>query len=74
TLLRKHWRSPWREAGIALIVLGVGTRALVARLLARRRSARLEAWRDVWGARKAWLRGYTEAPPAILERSVRSEL
>lgn len=74
TLLRKHWRSPRREAGIALIVLGVGTRALVARLLARRRSARLEAWRDVWGARKAWLRGYTEAPPAILERSVRSEL
>jgi GT2 family glycosyltransferase len=68
TLLRKHWRSPRREAGVALVLLGVGVRAVVARLLARRRSARLEAWREVWGARRAWLRGYTEAPPASRER------
>ncbi len=68
TLLRKHWRSPRRDAGIALVLLGVGVRALVARLLARRRSARLEAWREVWGARRAWLPGYPEAPPATLER------
>ena len=45
TLLRKHWRSPRREAGITLLMLGVGARALVARLLVRRGSARLDAWR-----------------------------
>ena len=61
TLLRKHWRSPRREAGITLLMLGVGARALVARLLARRGSARLDAWRHVWRARETWLRGYPEA-------------
>ena len=68
TLLRKHWSSPRRQAGIALVLLGVGVRALVARVLARRGSARLEAWRDVWRARRAWLRGYIDGPPATHER------
>lgn len=68
TLLRKHWRSPRRQAGIAFLLLGAGSRALVARVLARRGSARLEAWRDVWRARKAWQRGYIDHPPATLER------
>ncbi|MGH3020101.1 MAG: glycosyltransferase family 2 protein [Gaiellaceae bacterium] len=68
TLLRKHWRSPRREAGIAFLLLGAGSRALVARLLAHRGSARLEAWRDVWRARRAWVRGYIDHPPATLGR------
>jgi GT2 family glycosyltransferase len=68
TLLRKHWRSPRREAGIVLVLLGVGVRALVARVLARLGSARLDAWRVVWRARKAWRRGYIGHPPATLER------
>jgi GT2 family glycosyltransferase len=68
TLLRKHWGSPRRQAAIALVLLGVGVRALVARVLARRGSARLEAWRHVWRARRAWLRGYIDAPPATIER------
>jgi N-acetylglucosaminyl-diphospho-decaprenol L-rhamnosyltransferase len=68
TLLRKHWSPPRRQAGIALVLLGVGVRALVARVLARRGNARLEAWRDVWRARRAWLRGYIDGPPATLER------
>jgi GT2 family glycosyltransferase len=63
TLLRKHWRSPRREAGIALVLLGAGSRALVARLLARRASARLDAWREVWRARRTWLRGYPDTAP-----------
>jgi hypothetical protein len=71
TLLRKHWRSPRREAGIALVLMGVGVRALVARLLARRASARLDAWRVVWGARRTWLPGYPEARPAALEAARR---
>lgn len=61
TLLRKHWRSPRREVGIAFFLLGAGNRALVARVLARRGSARLEAWREVWRARRTWLRGYPDA-------------
>lgn len=71
TLLRKHWRSPRREAGIALLLLGVGFRALVARLLARRESARLGAWREVWRARRTWLAGYPEPRPAALEATRR---
>lgn len=71
TLLRKHWRTPRREAGIALILLGVGVRALVARLLARRRSARLDAWRVVWRARQTWLPGYPETRPAALKAARR---
>lgn len=58
TLLRKHWRPPKREAGVALLFLGVGVRALVARVLARRATPRLEAWREVWRARGTWARGY----------------
>lgn len=68
TLLRKHWRPPRRQAGIAFLLLGAGSRALVARALARHGSARLDAWREVWRARKAWLRGYIDHPPATLER------
>jgi hypothetical protein len=68
TLLRKHWHSPRRQAGIAFLLLGAGSRALVARVLTGHGSARLEAWRGVWRARKAWLRGYIDHPPATLER------
>ncbi len=64
TFLRKHWRPPRREAGVAFLLLGAGTRALVARVLARRGSARLEAWRGVWAARRRWLPGYLDAPPS----------
>ncbi|MGH3024475.1 MAG: glycosyltransferase family 2 protein [Gaiellaceae bacterium] len=64
TLLRKHWRPPRRQAGIAFLLMGAGSRALVARALARGGSPRLEAWRDVWRARRTWLRGYADAPPA----------
>lgn len=68
TLLRKHWRPPRRQVGIALLLLGVGVRALVARLLVRRGSARLDAWRHVWRARAAWRRGYIDGPPATRMR------
>lgn len=68
TLLRKHWRPPRRQVGIALLVLGAGTRALVAGVLARRRSSRLEAWREVWRARSAWRRGYPEASASTPRR------
>jgi N-acetylglucosaminyl-diphospho-decaprenol L-rhamnosyltransferase len=68
TFLRKHWRPPRRQAGIAFLLMGAGSRALVARVLARRGSSRLEAWRDVWRARRTWRRGYADAPPAPRRR------
>jgi N-acetylglucosaminyl-diphospho-decaprenol L-rhamnosyltransferase len=63
TLLHKHWRSPRRQVGLTLLLLGAGSRALVARLAGRRAGARLDAWRDVWRQRGSWLPGYPEAEP-----------
>jgi GT2 family glycosyltransferase len=72
TLLRKHWRRPRRELGVGLILAGVGSRALVARVLAHRRSSRLDAWRHVWRARRTWLAGYPERDEAPVEPAARA--
>lgn len=58
-LIRKHWRPVKRQLGLALLWTGVGMRALVAR--ATRRQDRAASWRDVWRARRGWLKGYPEA-------------
>ena len=56
TLLRKHW-SPWRRRiGIALLLLGVGVRALFARS---------GPWPAVWAARRSWVKGYAPAAPRL---------
>ena len=55
TLSSKHW-SPWRRrAGIALLLFGVGVRALLARS---------GPWPAVWSARRSWVKGYAPAAPA----------
>jgi N-acetylglucosaminyl-diphospho-decaprenol L-rhamnosyltransferase len=71
TLLRKHWRTPKREAGIALLLFGVGSRALIARLLFRRAGGRPNAWREVWRLRRTWLPGYPGTGLAALEPEMR---
>jgi hypothetical protein len=58
TLLRKHWPFGKREAGLALLWLGVGVRALLA--AATRRGAKSEGWPLVWRERRHWLSGYPE--------------
>lgn len=58
TLLRKHWPLGKREAGLALLWLGVGVRALLG--AATRRGTKAEAWRVVWRERRRWLSGYPE--------------
>jgi N-acetylglucosaminyl-diphospho-decaprenol L-rhamnosyltransferase len=65
TLLRKHWRSPKRELGLALLLAGVGLRALLATVA--RRSGEDNAWVSLWRARRQWLAGYgrTFAPAAV---------
>ena len=52
TLLRKHWSPLRRRVGIALLLLGVGVRALLARS---------SPWRAVWAARRSWVEGYAPA-------------
>jgi N-acetylglucosaminyl-diphospho-decaprenol L-rhamnosyltransferase len=57
-LLRKHWPTPKRQLGLALIWSGVGLRALVGRAGSSRDGA--ATWRAVWGARRNWLKGYPQ--------------
>jgi N-acetylglucosaminyl-diphospho-decaprenol L-rhamnosyltransferase len=57
-LLRKHWTTPKRQLGLALLWTGVGLRALVGRVGRTRESA--AAWRTVWRARHNWLEGYPQ--------------
>ena len=70
TLLRKHWRSPRRELGLALLLLGVATRALTPASLRGRGGGEPRAWREVWRARSEWLQGYPEARPSPLRAVV----
>jgi N-acetylglucosaminyl-diphospho-decaprenol L-rhamnosyltransferase len=61
TLLRKHWPAGKRELGLALLLVGVGLRALLARVRMRRsRAVEPGTWRDVWRLRRRWLAGYAE--------------
>ena len=59
TLLGKHWSPARRRLGLALLQLGVGVRALLARV---RRGERSAAWREVWAARRDWVGGYGAEP------------
>lgn len=54
TLLRKHWSPMRRRIGIALLQIGVGIRALLARS---------SAWPAVWAARESWVDGYAPVAP-----------
>jgi N-acetylglucosaminyl-diphospho-decaprenol L-rhamnosyltransferase len=65
TLLRKHWRPVRRELGVRLLLLGVGVRALAARIMGAQRDDRATAYPAVWSARSEWLDGYPE--PAMAE-------
>ena len=63
TLLRKNWRRPKRDLGLALIFAGVGVRAALAALRPNASSAD-SAWRVLWHARGEWFGGYGPAPAA----------
>ena len=57
TLLRRRWSPSARTAGLALLLLGVGLRAGLARLSGRGGAD----WRAAWRTRSLWLRGYPAA-------------
>ncbi|MFY1636614.1 glycosyltransferase family 2 protein [Solwaraspora sp. WMMB335] len=67
TYLRRNW-SPWRaRAGVALLVTGVGLRAVGKTILGRDRSRGVD-WVGVWRARREWAAGYPpvdEPRPAV---------
>lgn len=54
-LVRKHFGAGRRQLGLALLWLGVGVRALGARL---RPGGSRATWPHVWRARRKWLAGY----------------
>jgi GT2 family glycosyltransferase len=68
TLIRKHWNAVERPLGLGLLWLGVGLRALFARVGSNSESR--SAWPQVWQARRRWLAGYPKVagvrarPPA----------
>jgi GT2 family glycosyltransferase len=64
-LVRKHWPPPKRQVGLALLWIGVGMRALVARTTRARGAA--ATWPAVWNARRGWLQGYDERVRAASE-------
>lgn len=57
TYLRRHWSPARARLGVALLVAGVGLRALGARLLGAERS-RGVAWGAVWRQRRTWSAGW----------------
>lgn len=58
TYLAKHWRGARRQAGLALLQLGVAVRAALAVLLGRIASRRQRSWIVVWRRRGEWRSGY----------------
>jgi GT2 family glycosyltransferase len=64
TLIRKHWAPGKREAGLGLLWVAVGLRALVATLGRRDAGSGPGLWRGVWRLRRTWLPGYPAERPA----------
>jgi N-acetylglucosaminyl-diphospho-decaprenol L-rhamnosyltransferase len=62
TLFRKHWPAGKRQAGLALLLTGVGLRALVSRVAGSAEGGKAGAWRPIWRARREWLEGYPPVP------------
>lgn len=57
TFMRKNWSPLRSRAGIGLLALGVAIRAAGGE----------SGWRDAWGTRSRWLRGYARAAGARAE-------
>lgn len=70
TLLRKHWPAGKRQLGLALLWLGVGLRASLAKISRRDPETEGGLWRGVWRARRIWIQGY----PPFTERSAEGSL
>ena len=58
TLVRKHWPAGKRELGLGLLWAGIGVRALMAAV--RPGHVGASKWREVWRARRSWLKGYPD--------------
>lgn len=65
TVIRMHWPRWQRPLGVGLLWLGVGLRALLARVgrLGSPAGAGRAMWRGVWRERRSWLQGYPASGP-----------
>jgi N-acetylglucosaminyl-diphospho-decaprenol L-rhamnosyltransferase len=58
TLLRDHFRGWRRQLVLVELVAGVALRTVLASIGPAKRSPAADGWRQVWQARKLWIRGY----------------
>jgi len=58
TLLHKHWSTPSRQFGLAMLWAGSGLRAALA---SAHRGPRSAVWPQAWRERGEWLQGYPAA-------------
>lgn len=68
TIMEKYWSSSRTAIGKALLIMGVGTRALMATAAGRSRGgpggeggAGPDTWRVLWRTRTQWLQGFAMA-------------
>lgn len=64
TYLRGHWSDGKARLGVALLLAGVGLRALMERATRAHRTT----WREVWHQRSAWVPGYPAAREPLFGR------
>ncbi len=57
TYVRRRWRAPRRQWGIAMLWLGTGLRAAAARAAPGTCGA---VWREAWARRREWIDGYPD--------------
>ena len=63
SLIRTHWHGPRRALGLFFLQCGVGLRAVLSQTVARLKGrASNQRWETVWRERRAWTKGYPEAP------------
>lgn len=67
TLIRRHWSGLRRWAGLLLMLAWAANRLLMSSFLAMLAPGRYvtarDRWREVWGERHDWLRGYEKGAP-----------
>jgi N-acetylglucosaminyl-diphospho-decaprenol L-rhamnosyltransferase len=60
TLARDHFGG-WREQLVLLeLLVGVGLRAMLARIMRRADGAEADPWGTVWRERRDWIKGYSD--------------
>ncbi len=74
TLVRDHFKG-WRKQLVLLeLLMGVGLRALLARMKPNPDIGGADPWATVWGQRRDWIRGYPDLKPSREQGGLSTEL